>query len=81
MNHAASPYDSHPPPGSRITWVGRLAVTPDAPPADADQPAWTLFANREALEQEMTALANSRLAATGAFASPRPPPAAAPSPG
>ncbi|HMF40230.1 MAG TPA: M48 family metalloprotease [Polyangia bacterium] len=78
MRDAGSPYDSHPPPGARIDWVGRIGVATDPPPADADQPAWSLFANRAALEGEMTALANSRLAAMGAFANaPRP---AAPSP-
>jgi Zn-dependent protease with chaperone function len=83
MNDPGSPYDSHPPPGARISWVGRLTVETGAPPADAEHPAWTLFGNREALEREMTALANSRLAAAGAFANaPRPtPPAPMPVPG
>jgi Zn-dependent protease with chaperone function len=85
MNAPGSPYDSHPTPGFRINWVGRLSVATGTRPADADEPAWTLFPNREALEQEMTTLANSRLAAAGAFANaprPTPPaPASAPMPG
>jgi len=83
MNDPGSPYDSHPPPGARISWVGRLTVETGAPPADAGEPVWTLFGNREALEREMTALANARLAAAGAFLNaPRPtPPAPMPAPG
>ena len=85
MNDPGSPYDSHPPPGFRINWVGRLSVDAAGPqPADADEPVWSLFANREALEGEMTALANRRLAAAGAFANarqPMPPPTSAPMPG
>jgi len=66
MNDAGSAYDSHPPPGKRIAWVSRLASEPAAA-ADADAPAWGMFANREALEREMTALANDRLRAQGLF--------------
>ena len=77
MNDPGSPYDSHPPPGFRINWVGRLSVAADEQPADAGEPAWSLFSNREALEREMTTLANSRLAAAGAFVNmPRPTPPA-----
>ena len=31
MNDPGSPYDSHPPPGARINWVGRLSVETGAP--------------------------------------------------
>jgi Zn-dependent protease with chaperone function len=70
MNEPGSPYDSHPRPGFRVAWVSKLSAAGGAEPQqpfDANDPAWTLFANRAALEGEMTALANSRLAAAGAF--------------
>ncbi len=49
-----SPYDSHPRPADRIAWVG------DVPSAhgrglDDGAPAWSLFADREALERRLTA--------------------------
>ena len=66
MNDAGSAYDSHPPPGKRIAWVSRIASEPAAG-ADAGASAWGLFADREALEQEMTRLANERLRAKGLF--------------
>jgi Zn-dependent protease with chaperone function len=48
-----SPYDSHPRPNDRIAWVGALA--PAEPPGpDASEPAWALFADREAVERQMT---------------------------
>ena len=44
----------------------RTATEEQSP--DAEDAAWTLFSDRDSLEREMTALANSRLAAAGAFA-------------
>lgn len=48
-----SPYDSHPRPADRMAWVG------DVPSAhgrglDDGAPAWSLFADREALERRLT---------------------------
>jgi Zn-dependent protease with chaperone function len=64
MADKGSPYDSHPPPGRRIEWVSRLPERPEQAGAD-DGPAWNLFADRQALEAEMTALANARLREQG----------------
>jgi Zn-dependent protease with chaperone function len=62
MQDKGSPYDSHPPPGQRLAWVARVSARPDA---GDDGPAWELFADRAALEAEMTALANRRLREQG----------------
>lgn len=50
----ASPYDSHPAPADRIAWVRSLPLDP-APARQEDPEAWTLFQDREALENAMTA--------------------------
>ena len=84
MNDPGSPYDSHPPPGRASTGSAGCPSTPARSRPTPTQPAWSLFANRDALEGEMTALANRRLAAAGAFANapqPMPPPTSAPMPG
>jgi hypothetical protein len=54
------PYDSHPPPAKRIAWAARVPASPDQASTD-DGPAWELFADRAALEAEMTRVANQRL--------------------
>lgn len=53
LARTASEYDSHPPPNDRIAWVRALAVAHVSP--DADVAAWTLFADRNAIEASMTA--------------------------
>jgi Zn-dependent protease with chaperone function len=53
LNRAASPYDSHPRPIDRITWV--RAIGAEHPPAaDDGNDAWSLFGDRERYEREMT---------------------------
>jgi Zn-dependent protease with chaperone function len=69
MQDKGSPYDSHPPPGQRIAWVGRVPEQLDASPV-VDGPTRDLFRDLEALEAEMTAMANARLAAQGVFSAP-----------
>lgn len=62
VERPASPYDSHPSPTERMerAWLlGVGVVRPD----DADAPAWSLFADREALERQMTALVRGSIAA------------------
>jgi hypothetical protein len=54
LHRKASAYDSHPSPVDRFAWVKAIAATTPAAPDDADA-AWTLFADRERFEREMTA--------------------------
>jgi len=49
-----SPFDSHPAPQQRFQWVAAIHARGSAPSADDDAPAWTLFADRDALERLMT---------------------------
>jgi Zn-dependent protease with chaperone function len=65
MNDTASPYDSHPPPGQRLEWAAKVPAPSEPPAADADLPAWSLFPERVAIEEEMTARANANLRAQG----------------
>jgi Zn-dependent protease with chaperone function len=68
-----SPYDSHPRPKDRIAWVQGI----DAPRGlDDEQPAWALFADREALEKEMTDRIRAAVAANHGVSIPAEPPAA-----
>ena len=54
IERAASPYDSHPPAAKRIEWVQEIAG--QAPPShDDDQEAWSLFENRQQIEERLTA--------------------------
>jgi Zn-dependent protease with chaperone function len=57
-----SPYDSHPSPRDRIAWASPVEATA-SPDADADEPAWTLFGDRDALEREMTGRVRDSVAA------------------
>jgi Zn-dependent protease with chaperone function len=68
MKDKGSPYDSHPPPAMRIAWVSRIETAPEGPPDEG--PVWELFADRVAIEAEMTALANERLLAQGVIEDP-----------
>jgi Zn-dependent protease with chaperone function len=49
-----SPYDSHPPAGRRIAWVGKLGA--GGAVGDDPSPAWSLFRNPEEIQLRMTAL-------------------------
>jgi Zn-dependent protease with chaperone function len=65
MSRPASPYDSHPRPVDRIAWVTKLAAEgPAESPEDAED-AWTLLAEREVLEKQMTEEVRVRLAQRG----------------
>ena len=48
-----SAYDSHPRPLDRFRWVHALGVEGASSPDD-DDPVWTLFSNRRAIEELMT---------------------------
>lgn len=65
LERPGSPYDSHPPPRARIEYVRQLAVT--GPRTEASNlPAWSLFPDREQLEQALTGHFLDRVAeATG----------------
>jgi hypothetical protein len=52
LGRPASDTDSHPPPELRIQWVNALAVP--EPAGENAGLAWDLFADREALEAQMT---------------------------
>jgi hypothetical protein len=63
-----SPYDSHPSPSERTRWVRALnAKGTAATPADAE-PAWSLFADPERLQREMTEAVVRMVTASGATA-------------
>jgi Zn-dependent protease with chaperone function len=59
-----TPYDSHPRPADRIALVMSLAVAEPAPAGEGeeDEDVWALFADRSAVEGEMTAEVRARLA-------------------
>jgi Zn-dependent protease with chaperone function len=65
MNRPASPSDSHPRPADRIAWVTKLAAPPQQEAVDDSNEAWALVADREALEERMTAIVRARLARRG----------------
>jgi len=54
LNRKPSPYDSHPAPADRIAWVRALGAVGVHAISDGD-PAWSLFADPDGLEQQMTA--------------------------
>jgi hypothetical protein len=62
LEKVPSPYDSHPRPADRLAWVRALAAEgpPEAPGDNAE--AWSLFADRAALEAQMTAEVRARVA-------------------
>lgn len=54
LNRPPSPYDSHPSPTERTRWARALGARGSgASPEDAED-AWSLFADRTAIEQSMT---------------------------
>lgn len=59
MTRAPSPYDSHPRPEDRIAWARALDVV--MPESTDSAPAWSVFRDRTALEQQMTAHVNQAL--------------------
>jgi Zn-dependent protease with chaperone function len=65
MEKPASPYDSHPSPGERIAAIEALTLEGEPPREDDDDEAWSLFEDREAIEEEMTDLVRTRLRARG----------------
>ena len=59
LSRSASEYDSHPPPCDRIAWVRALAV--ESPSDERETEAWTLFADRAAIEAKLTADVRERI--------------------
>lgn len=55
LNRAPSVYDSHPSPVERTRWVRALGARGAAASAADDGEAWTLFTDRKAIEERMTA--------------------------
>ncbi|MCE9579595.1 MAG: M48 family metalloprotease [Deltaproteobacteria bacterium] len=53
MDRPPAPFDSHPAPRQRLAWVAALAA-PARTATDDDELAWTLFADRDAIERLMT---------------------------
>jgi Zn-dependent protease with chaperone function/tetratricopeptide (TPR) repeat protein len=53
LEREPSVYDSHPRPLDRFRWVQALGVEGE-PAADDDEPVWTLFSDRHAIEERMT---------------------------
>jgi len=65
MGRPASPYDSHPRPADRIAWVTKIAA---AGPPESDEDAaeaWSLLAQRDVIEKQMTDEVRVRLARRG----------------
>jgi Zn-dependent protease with chaperone function len=54
MGRPASAYDSHPSPGERIRWVRALAAAGEVHSSEDAADAWSLFADRERIEQRLT---------------------------
>jgi Zn-dependent protease with chaperone function len=63
LERAPSPYDSHPRPEDRLEWVRALGCEGGEPGPDDDAEAWSLFADRAAVEGAMTAEVRVRLRA------------------
>lgn len=57
-----SRYDSHPRPADRFRWAHALGVR-EQPSADDDTPAWGLFTSRVAIEELMTGVVRTAVAA------------------
>lgn len=64
LNRVPSPYDSHPAPCDRIRWVEQLSGTESAA-AHEGADAWSLFADRERHQREVTLFVYQRLAEAG----------------
>jgi hypothetical protein len=56
-----SPYDSHPSPVDRFRWVHALHA-PSARRLDDAAPVWSLFQERDAIEQRMTSVVRDAVA-------------------
>jgi Zn-dependent protease with chaperone function len=54
LHHPPSVYDSHPSPTERTRWVRALNARGSAASAEDGDEVWTLFANRQAVEERMT---------------------------
>jgi Zn-dependent protease with chaperone function len=68
LNRPPSVYDSHPSPTERTRWVRALAAKGTAASSDDAAEAWSLFADRKAIEERMTAAVRDavlRAAASG----------------
>jgi hypothetical protein len=61
FNAEPSPYDSHPSPRDRIALVEALDA--EQMMEDSDEPAWSLFNDREAVEITVTTEVRSQIAA------------------
>ena len=71
-NATPSAYDSHPSPKDRFIWAKALgAPPPEAGPDDA-KPAWSLFSDRQELEEQMTDEVRAQVLASFDVAIPRP---------
>lgn len=62
MEREPSPYDSHPRPTDRFRWVQALGIRVDAEREDAG-PVWGLFADRQAIEEQMTGVVRAAVVA------------------
>ncbi len=54
LNRPPSPYDSHPSPTERTRWARALGARGSGAAAEDAEDAWSLFADRTAIEQSMT---------------------------
>jgi Zn-dependent protease with chaperone function len=62
-------YDTHPAPLQRFEWAHACNAAGNPAPGD-DQPAWTLFDNREVLERKMTERLRAEIAINNGVAIP-----------
>jgi hypothetical protein len=61
LSTPASPYDSHPAAAQRIAWVEKMTGVP-APPVD-ERDAWSLFPDRNRVQDLLTRQVSSRIQA------------------
>ena len=69
----ASPYDSHPSPADRFAWVRTLAASGADTAIQDEQPAWSLFLDREAIERRLTDTVRFNVLQRYGFEIPAPP--------
>lgn len=69
VHREPSPYDSHPSPVRRFLWVKALGA-PGEPAAGDEEPVWSLFLDREAVERRLTDSVRANVAMQG-FAIPK----------
>ena len=67
LEREPSPYDSHPRPTDRFRWVQALGIRVDSDPEDSG-PVWGLFADREAIEEQMTGVVREAVVANHGIA-------------